>query len=226
MQQLRATVASIPYQFHQEIKQNHLSVQEYWFYPFYCQIHSYINQFDSFFSQINEFLMIFQQTLNQCVFEPDLNQHHVYNKWMPAKYPSKLRTVKRRVSVNDNDCRSLKDSLRQQNLDSKICWIKYQLLFSHINSSSSSNMISITSCWFSDYSCRRLSINCSTIRIHWIHSSHNCRSKVLLSNSHYIQKQAESIQQSMIWSSTTDWIHSKDSFICLLQNLLQLWSFH
>ena len=42
-----------------------------------------------------------------------------------AEYLSRLRIMKRRVSVNDNDCRSLKDSSRLWNLNSKICWIKY-----------------------------------------------------------------------------------------------------
>ena len=38
-----------------------------------------------------------------------------------AKHLSRLKTVKRRVSVNDNDCRSLRDSSRSQISDSEVC---------------------------------------------------------------------------------------------------------
>ena len=147
--------------------------------------------------------------------------------WNQAECFSELRIMKRRISVNDDDCRYLRNCSRLWNSDLEICWIKYWILLSHICSSCSChNTLSITSCWLSSYSCRRLSINCSSIRICWICTSDNCRSKDLHNSFHYIWKQAESIQFSMIQNSTIDWICLKNNLICLLQNMLQFQTLH
>ena len=124
--------------------------------------------------------------------------------WNQAECFSELKIMKRKVSVDDNDCKYLRNCSKLQNSNSKICWIKYWLFFHICNYCSSCNMLSIISCWFSSYTCRRLSINCSLIKICWICIFDNCRLKNLHNDSHYIWKQAESIQFSTTQNSTID----------------------